>query len=148
MNARPSSRLVGAAVPASVGTPTSREPQRLVLVAEQLQGFRGRSDEGDAGIGAGARKARIFRVESVAGMDRRGTRLLYGAQDCRPIEIASDALPRQRGRRVDLAGTPAGAVVGGMDRDAAHAEIGSRAENTGGDFAAVGDEQCLSGDAL
>src|SRR3546814_1515409 len=78
-------------------------------------------------------------------MDRRPARLLRRAQDGRPVQVRSDAAPRQGDRLVGLPGMQAGAVVGGIDRHAAHAEIGGRAKDADGAFAAIGDEQLLSG---
>ena len=61
------------------------------------------------------------------------------------VEIGGDARSPERMRLVRLAHVQRGRVVVGIDGDAGDAEIGGRARDADGDFAAIGDEQLAEG---
>ena len=115
------------------GAGRQRHPGRLrggprrVFRAEQLQLFRGRSDEDDAGVLAAPGESRVLGEEAVPGMDRAGTGVLGGPQDQIRVEIG---LLRRRGTDPDrFVGEPymGGRPVGiGEDRDGTQTRDGAR----------------------
>ena len=72
---------------------------RARFLAHLFHGFGRRADEGHARNGAGAGKVRVFREETVAGMDRVGAGLFGGGDDVLDHQIAL-----ARGRRTDADG--------------------------------------------
>lgn len=67
------------------------QPPGAALVAEQLQRLRGRTDENDLRLPAGAREIGVLRKESVARMDRRRAGFRGRGQDRVDIEIRGRA---------------------------------------------------------
>ncbi len=112
------------------------------LVAGQVQHRGGRTDERDAGVGAGLGEVRVLGQEAVAGVDRVGARLDGRPHDALGIEIGAD--------RVALLADPVGlvgledvlglAVLVGKDGDRLGAELGGRTERADGDLPTVRDE--------
>ncbi len=118
------------------------------LVAHHFEQFRPRTDKGDAGLLAGAGELGILREESVARMNHVHPALAGEADDALDIEVGADGTlaPAHHVGFVGLEPVDGKPVFLGVDRDGAHAEFRGGAEDTDGDFAAVGDEEGLAGD--
>ena len=115
--------------------------QRLGRVLEAHRAHRAgrRSDEDDAGPGAGFGELRVLGEKAIARMQAFGARFPRERDDRLAVEIAVRALADL----VDLVGEPgeeSAAVGGGVDCDRPHPEAPRRADDPAGDFAAVGDE--------
>ena len=116
---------------------------RTALVAEQLQGFGRRPDEGEAGGGAGPREAGVLGEEPIARVDRIGAGGRSGADDLADVEIGGGAGTLQRDRFIGLAGVQRGGVVLGEHRQRGDAHLSGGARDPHGDLAAIGDQELL-----
>jgi hypothetical protein len=109
--------------------------------AEGFHRLGGGSDEGDAGVGAGARESRVFGEEAVAGMDGVGTGFAGYADDFVDVEITFAS-----GGGADGIGLVGEANVEGFaidfaeDGDAADAEFAAGPQDADGYFSSVGDQ--------
>ena len=109
--------------------------------AEGFHGLRGRADEGDAGVGAGARESCVFGEEAVAGMDGVGAGFASDGDDFVDVEVAF-----ARGCGADGVGLVGETDVEGFavdvaeDGDGADAEFAAGAEDADCDFSPVGDQ--------
>ena len=115
------------------------------LVAEEREGLRLRTDEADAGLGAGGREVGALGEESVARVDRVAARLPRHRHDLRGVEVGRGA---DTGERLGLVGAhrvQRPGLVLGIDGDGAQAHLGSGADHAQRDLAAIGDEQGADG---
>ena len=110
------------------------------LVAHVFQKLRRGADENDALARTGAGEVRVFREETVAGVDHRHALGLREFHDAFVVEIRTD----RAFRRIELVGfvgleaVDGKAVFLGEDGNGAEAKFGGGAENPDRDFAAVG----------
>src|SRR5260370_31082430 len=117
---------------------------RLDLVAHFLDCGCGRADENEAGVPDRAGEAGIFGEKAVAGMDRLGAGLSGGFDDARGIEVTFGGWRRSDlDGVVGLADVKRGAVGVGDDGGGLDTQLAARADDTDGDFAAVGGEDSL-----
>jgi hypothetical protein len=116
------------------------------LVAEALDGRRGRADPHQPGVEDGLGEGGVLGQEAVAGVDRVGTRRLGDGDDLGDVEVGVG-----RGRAVEAVGLVGqtdeqGVAVGlGVHRDAADPGIPAGADHANGDLAPVGDQDLLQG---
>ena len=118
---------------------------RQNLVAEQVERFGRRPDEGQPGRRDRAGEGRVLGEKAIARMNGVATRLEGECDQALAVEIGGHAGATQRMRLVRLAHVQRGRVVFGIDGDAGETEIGGRARDADGDFAAIGDEQLADG---
>ena len=110
------------------------------LVAETIECCRVGANEHQSGGGAVASKAGVFAEETIARVDGDGGMGARGGDDRGAIEIGGGAGPRQcHGSVADTRVKRAG-IVGGMDHDDAHPEVGKRRGDAHRHLAAVGDQ--------
>ena len=111
------------------------------LVAHQAHGLRRRTDEDDAGLGAGFGEGRVLREEAVAGVERFGAAVDSGLNDGIDSQVAFGGR-----RRADVDGAvrledvQRAAVGVRVNGDGLDAEITAGAHDADGDLASVGDE--------
>ena len=112
------------------------------LVARELEHVRGRSDERDPGLVAGARQVGVLREEAVPRVDRVRAGLARDPDDLRDVEIGPHGVARlpDRVRLVGLEAVLGVAVLVREDRDGACAELEGGTEASDGDLCTVGDE--------
>ena len=112
------------------------------LVADEAQsGGRG-TDEDDAGLGAGRGEGRVFREESIAGMDGGRAAVAGGLDEGRDGEIALCGCGGTDAHRFIGGAHVEGSAVGvGVDGDRRDAEPLAGPDDAEGDLAAVGDEE-------
>ena len=112
------------------------------LVADEAQsGGRG-TDEDDAGLGAGRGEGRVFREESIAGMDGGRAAVAGGLDEGRDGEIALCGCGGTDAHRfIGGAHVESSAVGVGVDGDRRDAEPLAGPDDAKGDLAAVGDEE-------
>ncbi len=118
------------------------ERTRGGFVAHHVEQFGARADERDSGFGAGAGEIRVLRKKTVAGMDGIDALFLGHRHDAIDVEIGGDrafALADEVGF-VGFETMDAEAILLCIHGHGAKPEFGARAENTNGDFAAVGSE--------
>ena len=115
------------------------------LVAEQFQVHRSRADEGDAASFAAPREAGAFGKEAVARMDGVAAGGLGRLHHAFFVQVGRRTQAGEAMRFVRNAGVQAGVVVFGIHGDRANAEVGSRARDSDGDLAAIGDQQGVEG---
>jgi hypothetical protein len=109
------------------------------FIAEQFEQLRGRADERDASLTAGASESRILGEKSIPGMDGIYLFLASQGNNTGDIEIGFDR-PFSGADFVCFIGFEAmetKAIFVGVDPDGAEIELVGRAENANGDFAAV-----------
>ena len=114
------------------------------LRAHRVDRARGRADEDDPGLVAGAREGGVLGEEAVAGVDGLGARLLGDLDDLLDHQVALGGRPGAE--QVRLVGAPRVRRVAiglGVDRHAADAELLERAHHANGDLAAVCDKDLL-----
>ncbi len=112
-----------------------------ILEAHRLDGRGGRSDEDDAGLGAGRRESRVLRQESVAGMHAGRAAALRHVEDDVAAQIA--VARRRRADQMRLVRQPDMRRPGirlRIDGDGAQPQPPRRADHAAGDLAAIGDE--------
>ncbi len=110
------------------------------LRAHRLHGFRGRADESDTGIGAGARQGGIFRKEAVAGMNGVATGTACDVDQLIDAKIAFAG--RSGADKVSLIGKPdvqRGAVHFAVNANRGNVQFAAGAQDAHGDFTAIGD---------
>ena len=116
---------------------------RLDLAAQAPHDRGLGADEGDAGLGAGLGEVGVLGQEAVARVDRRDPGVVGDAQDVLDVQVGGDrflALADQEAL-VRLEAVQGEAVLVGIDRHRADAELAGRAQDADGDLAAVGDQQ-------
>ena len=117
---------------------------RFDLVAHRGDRVRRRADEGDPGLGTGAREALAFGEEAVAGVDAVCARLLGGEQDQIGLQIAVRRRCRPEPHRLVRHQHVRAARIGvRIDRDGGDAHLLGGAEHPARDLAAVGDQDLL-----
>ncbi len=100
-----------------------------------------RTDEDDAGLGAGLGEAGVFRQEAVAGMDRFGAGGARRFQDAVGVEVAFRNGSRPDADRLAGHGDMQRMPVGfGIDRDGGDPHPIQRSDHAAGDLAAIGDQ--------
>ena len=112
------------------------------LLAEISHGLGARTDEGQAGFGAGIDEFRAFAQKTVAGVNGVGTRELGDADIFVDLQIGLDraeTLADQIGF-VGLEPVKRQLVLLGEDTDGLDAEFIGGAKHPNGDFTAIGDE--------
>ena len=111
------------------------------LAAHQRNRLGRWPDEGQPGVAARAREARILGQESVARMDRVGAGASRDVEDRVNVEIAAGGLVRPEVEGlVRLADMARGAVAVGIDGDRRQPHLAACTNDPDGDLAAVGDE--------
>ena len=117
------------------------------LIAELIEDFRFGTDEDHPRFGTGASKMSVFGEEAVAGMDGVNLVLPGEADDGIDVEIRLDRLagPADTIRLIGLEAMQSVAVLVRVNRDCANPQFVSGAEDTNGDFTAIGDEQFANG---
>ncbi len=114
---------------------------RAGLAAHRRNRFRGRANERQAGVAAGAREGGVLGQEAVAWMHRLGARSARDVEDRLDVEVAAGRLVRAEVKGLmRLAHVPRGAVAVGIDRHGRQPQFAARANDPNGDLAAVGDE--------
>ena len=115
---------------------------RARLVAGQGEHVGGRSDEGDAGVGARLGELGVLREEAVARVDRVGPRADGDRDDRVRVEVRAHGVPALTDlvRLVGLQPVLGPAVLVGEHRDRAGPELVGGAERPDGDLAPVGHE--------
>ncbi len=125
----------------------ARVPDRLLgadLVAHQRDRVRRRTDEDQAGVGAGAREGGVLGEEAVARVDGLRARAGRGLQQALHRQVALGRRGRaDPHRRVRLADVPGVGVRVGEDGHRAHAHRPQRPDDAYGDLATVGHQHCL-----
>jgi hypothetical protein len=109
------------------------------LITQQFEQLRGRADERDAGLIAGASESRILRQKPIPGMDGIYLFLAGQGNNTGDIEIGLDG-PFARAYFVGFIrfeAMEAKAVFVGVDPDGTKIELVGRAKNANGNFAAV-----------
>ena len=136
-------RLVIALIAGHTGhTRRNHRPFRARLVAHHVDRFLRRTDEDDAGVGAGLREGGIFREKTIAGMDRVGTRVFGRLDDLVDQQIGFIDRCRPDAHCVICHLDMRSLCVGiGIDRDRAHAQCLGRAHHPAGDLAAIGNQE-------
>ena len=122
-----------------------RQAPRGGLVAEHFENPGRRSDEGDAGLLAGARQSRVFGQKPVARMDQ--VHALLGRQRDDPLDIEIGLHRPQPGahqiRLVSLEPVQTEPVLLAVDGDGLESQLVGRAENPDSDLAPVQSKQLL-----
>ncbi len=116
------------------------QPARRRLVAERLEQFGRRPDEGDTGIGAGPREPAVLRKESVTGVDGVYPAFPGQSDDAVHVQVGShrSLVATDLVGFVCLEPVQAEAVFVGVDRRGAKAQLGRRPHDSNGDLAPVG----------
>jgi hypothetical protein len=115
------------------------------FVAHHFEEFGARADEDEAGLLASAGKVRVFREETVTGVNGVDALFLGDADDALDVEVGGDGAFAV----ADLVGfigfvtVDAQAVFLREDGDGAEIQLGARAKDADGDFAAVRGHQFL-----
>ena len=115
------------------------------LVAEGVEGFGGRADEQQSGLGAGPGEGGALGQEAVAGVDGVAAAGAGGGDHPGNVEIGLGAGHAQRQGPVGRLDVQAGLIVGGIDRRGSQLQIGRRPGDADGDFPAVGDQDVGDG---
>ena len=115
----------------------------LDLTAKAAQGLGRRADESDAVGRAGLGQLRVFAQEAIARMNRIGLGLARDADHLVDAEIGLHRLEpaAHQVAFVRLEAMQGEAVLVGIERHGADAELAGRAQHADGDLAAVGDQQ-------
>ena len=119
------------------------ERARRARVTEKVESFRLRSDKGQACCRAIAGETGILREEPIAGMHRIAAGLLRRGDYCRAIEISGDAPALQRHRIIGHLRVKRGFVVLRIDCNSGETRVGSAADDTNGNLAAIGDQHAF-----
>ena len=115
------------------------------LVAELFEDLGAWADEDDAGVTNRPGELRVFGEETIAGMDRVDFVFAGQGDDAGNVEVGADGFAGLADA-VGLVGFEAvqgEAILVGVQRDGANAQLMRGAEDADGDLAAVGDEQLL-----
>ena len=113
------------------------------FVAHLAQQLNARSDERDARVGTSLRELRVLGQKTVARMNHVHALLLREGDDAGDVEIRADRAfaDADQVRLVRLETMDRKPVLLGVDGHGAETQLGSRAKNADGNFAAVGDQQ-------
>jgi hypothetical protein len=111
------------------------------LVSHALDGLRGRADEGETGVSAGAGEPGVLGEEPVAGVDGVRARHQRGRDDVRDVQVALGGRRRPHADRLIGHSRVQAVPVGlGEDRHRADAELPACPYDAERDLAPVGDE--------
>ena len=110
------------------------------LVAEEIEGVRGRADEGDAALHASPGEVRILAQEPVAGMDGVTARPLRGPDDRLPVEVGGGAPSRERHHLVRARRVQGPRVVLGANRDHGEPQVRRTSRDADRDLPPIRDE--------
>ncbi len=117
------------------------------LVAQPFEDIDARTDEYQPGVAAGAGEGGVLRQEAVAGVDGIDFVAFRQGDDAGDVEVGADRLAGLAGAVgfVGLEAVQGEAVLVGVDRHRADAQLGGGAKDADRDLAAVGDEELLNG---
>ena len=121
----------------------ARQCAGLGLVTKQVEGFRGRTDEGDAFRRRRAREGGALGEEAVAGMHGVAAGARRGLQQRIDRQIGRRALSGELAKLLRRRGMRGGAVVRRRHRNGGDTEFGGGAGDPQRDFPAVGDQNLL-----
>src|SRR5947207_2707765 len=114
---------------------------RRQLVAEERERLGPRSDEGQAGLGAAPREARLLAQEAVARMHGVAPRLAGDREELLDVEVRARSAPAQAPRRVDVARVERVGIVLGEHTDGRDAQAVRRPRDADRDLPPVGHQQ-------
>ncbi len=111
------------------------------LVAEECERLGPRPDEGEAGLGAAPREARLLAQEAVARVHGVAPRLPGDRDELLAVEVRARTAPAERPRRVDVAHVETGGIVLGEHAHGRDAQAGRRPRDADRDLPPVGHQQ-------
>ena len=120
-----------------------RQVARLDLVAHQMDGLRGRPDEGDAGRLAQMGEAGVFREEAVARMDRVRSDAAGQVHDLLAVQEAFHGAGADHVGLVGLFDVDAGGIGIGINGGGRDIQFAAGANDAHRNFTAVGDQNFL-----
>ena len=120
-----------------------REAPRHCLVPETPERVGVRADEHDARLVAGSGELGRLAQEPVAGVDRLAACLPREFDQAGTVQVRGYAYRPEAHRLVGVPGMQRLRVVLGEHGDRVDAEVGGRADDADGDFAAIGDKESV-----